>query len=911
MNKKKLLTSLMSIAMLASITTGATYALFTAEDTANIAITSGKVAVTATVDQTTLKTYSMEVEQPYGTFENGGTATFSDESTLNLNLLTPGDGANFNINVSNNSNVKIKYRIKMDASGELVDALTLKATIDGVDYNFVDSMTSWLDADIGADLPDISVSVLFADALDNNKYQEKSASLRFVVEAVQSNADVVDPITHEEGTRVYYVNSEEGMMLMNGIINRTSHGEGRSLEFYLTDDVDMSGYDWTPIRLHWVAFDGQNHSVSNLNCGIDEWGRSGFAGYTGGGVIKNVTFNNVTSVGSQAGILSGSFDGATLDNVTIAGNNSVTYSYDKNPAETWGGAGAITAVSSYLQAGSNVTIANGATINVDYNGLMTGAPYQNEYAFNEDISSFVTNNGTVTVSGTPLKYVAQGFGKNLNDEYVITSVEGFKYFANSVNSGNKYANETILLETDLDMKDVEFDPIMKFGGTFDGQNKVISNLTIEGENCVALFGEIYGATIKNVVLDGADISGNHYVGGIVGYQTSGTVTGCKVINSKIGAVPNVSGATYDNGDKVGGIVGYLYTGSDSTVKLSNCSVDNVDLYGYRDIGGIVGCADASDVTGCSASNVDIKVDQVTYWYADKDTNADYIVGRVEVGTVDASNTVSGDNNVTVTKAASSDAALDNAINDAFSSGESVDVVLGEGTYTLPSNRSEEANISISGTEDTVIDVTLGAYMDNANISFEGVTIKGSTGKANGNGSDYAALYSYNVEYTKCKFDGGFRVGRDGARFVECTFDLTSNSNTGVEYVWAYGNDVEFVGCTFNTDGKAILLYSDGAGADGISTVVVENCTFNATKGNKAGAIANQNCAAIEIDNYGNGVDLTTSENRYSSHFSGEWRIKSYYTGKKSVTVNGTAYTSLALDGKTMTIDSNKYVTIVD
>ena len=49
MKKKTLLTSLMSIAMLASITTGATYALFTAEDTANIAITSAKVKVEAKV----------------------------------------------------------------------------------------------------------------------------------------------------------------------------------------------------------------------------------------------------------------------------------------------------------------------------------------------------------------------------------------------------------------------------------------------------------------------------------------------------------------------------------------------------------------------------------------------------------------------------------------------------------------------------------------------------------------------------------------------------------------------------------------------------------------------------------------------------------------------------------------------
>ena len=58
MNKKSLLASLMSIAMLASITTGATYALFTANDETNVAITSGKVALSAAVDQSSLKTYS-------------------------------------------------------------------------------------------------------------------------------------------------------------------------------------------------------------------------------------------------------------------------------------------------------------------------------------------------------------------------------------------------------------------------------------------------------------------------------------------------------------------------------------------------------------------------------------------------------------------------------------------------------------------------------------------------------------------------------------------------------------------------------------------------------------------------------------------------------------------------------------
>ena len=200
-------------------------------------------------------------------------------------------------------------------------------------------------------------------------------------------------------------------------------------------------------------------------------------------------------------------------------------------------------------------------------------------------------------------------------------------------------------------------------------------------------------------------------------------------------------------------------------------------------------------------------------------------------------------------------------------------------------------------------------MENATLTLKGVTIKGSLGYANGNGSDYAALYSHNVTYIDCHFNGGFRVGRDGAKFVNCTFDLTAKSATGVNYVWTYGNDVTFEGCTFNTDGKAILVYSDGVGSGGISSVKVSGCTFNANVGAKAGAIANQNCAAIEVDNFGNGANVVTENNIVDEEFSGEWRIKSFYSGKKSITINGKAYTSLALDGKLMTIDANKNVTV--
>ena len=57
------------------------------------------------------------------------------------------------------------------------------------------------------------------------------------------------------------------------------------------------------------------------------------------------------------------------------------------------------------------------------------------------------------------------------------------------------------------------------------------------------------------------------------------------------------------------------------------------------------------------------------------------------------------------------------------------------------------------------------------------------------------------------------------------------------------------------------------------------------------------------------MKLTTSGNTIDSDFSGEWRIKTYYAGREAVTVNGTTYTTLALDGHTMTIDASKNVTV--
>ena len=286
-----------------------------------------------------------------------------------------------------------------------------------------------------------------------------------------------------------------------------------------------------------------------------------------------------------------------------------------------------------------------------------------------------------------------------------------------------------------------------------------------------------------------------------------------------------------------------------------------------------------------------EIDEMIIW------NANTNLTNCEVTTLDQSNVT----NAVVKIDGVVQAATQDALNNAFS-GSNVNVTLAAGEYKMPSSNAT-GEVTISGTKDTVLDVTLGAYMDSADgVTIEGVTIKTSTGMVNGNGSDYAALYTPNVTYKNCTFVGPMRVGRDGAKFINCTF-----TELGNDYIWNYGNDVTFEGCTFNTDGKAILLYSDGGNE--VAKVTVKNCVFNSTHGAKAGAIANQNCAAIEIHNYGNGVNLVTEGNTYDSNFSGEWRIKTYETGKTQVFVNGAEYTQIAVDGKLMTIDADRNVTV--
>lgn len=255
------------------------------------------------------------------------------------------------------------------------------------------------------------------------------------------------------------------------------------------------------------------------------------------------------------------------------------------------------------------------------------------------------------------------------------------------------------------------------------------------------------------------------------------------------------------------------------------------------------------------------------------------VYRIDDGALDTStdkSKVSVDGVVATAVAANQD-----ELKAAIATGTDVAVELGEGNYTLPAVSNKE--VTISGTKDTVITVDKPAY-HGSDLTLEGVTVAGS-GYATG------VQHVNTVTYKDVTIKGEMCLYGEEVSFTNCTFELAKG-----QYLWTYGaKKVTFEGCTFNTAGKAILIYNEDANL--VCDVTVKNCTFNATEADYAGTILNQACAAIEIGSNlskSGHYTLTTSGNTVDSDFSGEWRIKA--SAGDNVTVNEVDYEAVTLDG---------------
>lgn len=195
---------------------------------------------------------------------------------------------------------------------------------------------------------------------------------------------------------------------------------------------------------------------------------------------------------------------------------------------------------------------------------------------------------------------------------------------------------TVRLMNDIDLQGVSWTPIGVldsspagiFNGTFDGQNHTVSNLTSDDRrgysSTAGFFGGIGSATVKNVTFKNAYVTSNHYAAVVCGYVNSEcTFENVSVKNSTIVSCPNLMAENeYDNGDKAGAIAGYAINAT-----LNGCSVENVSLQAFRDVGCLIGYAGTASITGTTVDGTNsIIVDQVTGYYPGKAINCGEAIG---------------------------------------------------------------------------------------------------------------------------------------------------------------------------------------------------------------------------------------------------------------------------------------------
>ena len=204
---------------------------------------------------------------------------------------------------------------------------------------------------------------------------------------------------------------------------------------------------------------------------------------------------------------------------------------------------------------------------------------------------------TYTVSLAAAKDL--GYTIESDGSYTVTSADGLMNVAELVNGGKTDINITLTADIDLTGKDwtpIGTDYDNSYKGTFDGGGHTITGLTFTtNDEYAGLFGWLNRAgTVKNVVMEGVQITSNQIYGGSIGGVVGsgwGTIENCSVSGS-------VSGTVY-----VGGVVGVQIGGS-----ITGCS-SSATVKGTVDVGGVAGQTNSSaTLTACYATgNVTIEI----------------------------------------------------------------------------------------------------------------------------------------------------------------------------------------------------------------------------------------------------------------------------------------------------------------
>ena len=272
----------------------------------------------------------------------------------------------------------------------------------------------------------------------------------------------------------------------------------------------------------------------------------------------------------------------------------------------------------------------------------------------------------------------------------------------------------------------------------------------------------------------------------------------------------------------------------------------------------------------------IKDEKNREFYAWSTSVSDTAAAKVKVGGVDVyytslSNAITNakkDESTTISLTANAEVTLDNGVANEGDKSRKVTFV-GDGTQTV-----DVITKAVSAENGQL------NYQRGSTFTFKNVTVQAGEGNFDG-------IVCDELTYKDCTIKGKLTLfGK--ATFTNCVFDNTMANQYSI---WTWGStDVKFEKCTFNTNGKAILLYGQ-ATAKKPTNLTVSNCTFNDRNNGSAGK------AAIEIGNDYNATYSLTVTNA---------TVNGFADGKNTGSKIWANKNSMNAEHLTVIID-NKYV----
>lgn len=268
----------------------------------------------------------------------------------------------------------------------------------------------------------------------------------------------------------------------------------------------------------------------------------------------------------------------------------------------------------------------------------------------------------------------------------------------------------------------------------------------------------------------------------------------------------------------------------------------------------------NEYQGLSIDGIGITVvaTQYTYEYDSKDNQYDegatFPVVAKDQSEVNDAITNATDKKATIAVPANKTITLDNGI--ANEGAKSRDITfIGDGSQTVDVITNA---VSAEGGQLN--------YQRGSSFTFENLTIQAG-------GGNFDGIVCDELTYKDCTIKGKLTLyGK--ATFINCTFE---NDMANQYSIWTWGGtDVTFEGCTFNTNGKAILLYGQATEAKP-TNLVVNNCIFNDCNNGTAEK------AAIEIDNdYGATYTLTVNNATVNEFAAGKNTNSKLWANKNSM-----------------------------